>query len=369
MPEMMIELKQLTKRFGTSTAVANVDLAVPPGSFLALLGPSGCGKTTILRMLAGLETPSAGEIHVAGQPIASGERGVIIGPGQRDTGLVFQSYALWPHMTVRRNVEWPLKVKGWPSIERQKRVDEVLEILEIAHLGERYPGAISGGQQQRVAIARTIAPRPKILLFDEPLSNLDARLRAEMRSELIRVHRLTGATSVYVTHDQVEAMTMASHVAVMRNGRVEQFGAPRTLLDAPATRFVASFIGTPPANLVQAQIEQQRFMYQGLNLGPTNDLQSAQVWLMYRADQLHLSSTPQPNAISVEFAEATPMAGRAVVTVWSSDRQRLSVVTEHLLDNRPGDPLYLSFPAEPAAIYHADEIGTQIKHHLAHVGA
>ena len=210
-----IEIRDVVKRFGPVAAVAGVDIAAPQGAFLVLVGPSGCGKSTMLRMLAGLEVPTEGEIVFNGDVVASG-RGNIKPAGRRDAGLVFQSYALWPHMTVRRNVKWPLDVARWPADRRRARVDEVLGLLDIQELGDRYPSEISGGQQQRVAIARMIGPEPRILLFDEPLSNLDAKLRVEMRAELVRIHRATGATSVYVTHDQIEAMTMASHVAVMR---------------------------------------------------------------------------------------------------------------------------------------------------------
>jgi iron(III) transport system ATP-binding protein len=350
-----IELRQLEKRFGQVRAVADVDLAVPPGSFLVLLGPSGCGKTTILRMLAGLEDPTGGEIVFDDRVVASGDRGVVVPPGQRDAGLVFQSYALWPHMTVQENVEWPLKVKRMNTADRRARVREVLTLLSIDELAGRYPGEISGGQQQRVAIARMIAPRPRVLLFDEPLSNLDAKLRAEMRTELLRVHRLTGATSVYVTHDQVEAMTMATHVAVMRHGKVEQFGTPQELLDSPATPFVATFIGTPPANLFPARAENGRLRYKNLTLGelPATATQPPQ-WLMYRAESLRLANQPGERRLPVEFAEATPVAGRAVVTVWD-EGQRINLVTERLPDARLGDRLYVEFPGMPSAIYDSHE--------------
>jgi iron(III) transport system ATP-binding protein len=199
----MIEIKNLTKSFGPFKAVDDISLSVPDGSFLVLLGPSGCGKTTLLRMLAGLEQPTSGQIVFRGQVVSDGEKGWSVEPAKRNSGLVFQSYALWPHMTVRGNIEWPLKVAGMPKEQRDARVNEVLNLLAISELVGRYPNEISGGQQQRVAIARTIAPRPGVLLFDEPLSNLDAKLRVEMRSELMRLHRKIGATAVYVTHDQM----------------------------------------------------------------------------------------------------------------------------------------------------------------------
>jgi iron(III) transport system ATP-binding protein len=246
----MITISHLTKAFGDVEAVKSVSLAVPKGAFLVLVGPSGCGKSTMLRMLAGLEKPTRGTIAFGENVVSDGDRGWTIEPAKRDAGLVFQSYALWPHMTVAGNVEWPLKVRRMNAADRKARVEEVLALLGIDRLAARYPNEISGGQQQRVAIARMIAPKPNILLFDEPLSNLDAKLRVEMRTELLRVHRATGATSIYVTHDQVEAMTMASHVAVLKDGEVEQFGAPDDLVSQPKTAFVATFVGTPPANLI-----------------------------------------------------------------------------------------------------------------------
>jgi len=347
-----IEFVALRKAFGTVQAVDGVDIAVPAGSFLVLLGPSGCGKTTILRMLAGLESPTGGEIRFSGGVVADGTRGTVLPPGRRDAGLVFQSYALWPHMTVSGNVEWPLKVARWSSVARRQRVSEVLDLLDITELAGRYPGEISGGQQQRVAIARTIGPRPSILLFDEPLSNLDAKLRVEMRSELLRVHRATGATSVYVTHDQVEAMTMASHVAVMRRGRVEQFGAPRALLADPSTPFVASFIGTPPANLVPAEVVDGHFWYGGVDLGPAGNTAEPSL-LMYRAETLALFAADAPGLLRLEFGDATPVAGRDVVTGWH-DGRRLTAVVEQHPPASAGDPLFLRFPARPQAVFAHD---------------
>ncbi|MCU0492361.1 MAG: ABC transporter ATP-binding protein [Chloroflexaceae bacterium] len=352
MESVGIALRGLEKRFGEVAAVAGVHIEVPPGAFLALLGPSGCGKTTILRMLAGLEDPTGGEIAFGERVVASGQRGTVVPPGERNVGLVFQSYALWPHMRVKDNIAWPLKVQKWDSATIARRVQEVLALLSIDHLADRYPHQLSGGQQQRVAIARTLAPRPRVLLFDEPLSNLDAKLRAEMRTELLRVHRASGATSVYVTHDQVEAMTMASHVAVMRNGQVEQFGAPGDLLRIPSTPFVATFVGTPPANLVAAQQVNGRYCYKSVDLGESNGVQSP--LLMYRPEQLRLANGPGPRCLSVEFAEATPVAGRVIVTVWD-ERQRINIVTDQLPSYRLGDSLYIEFPAQPDAIFGQDE--------------
>ncbi|MDB6454129.1 ABC transporter ATP-binding protein [Falsirhodobacter sp. 20TX0035] len=298
----MISLTKLTKTFNGPPAVDDVTLSVPEGGFLVLLGPSGCGKSTMLRMLAGLETPTSGTIRFGDTVVADGAR--ITPPDKRDAGLVFQSYALWPHMTVAGNVDWPLKVAGTPN--RAGRVAEALKMMGIADLAHRYPGEISGGQQQRVALARMIAPRPKFLLFDEPLSNLDATLRVEMRHELSRLHKTTGATAVYVTHDQIEAMTLATHVAVMNRGRVEQFASPLDLLAKPATAFVARFVGTPPANLIPIR--------DGAWLArlPDAALRGATGHAMVRAEDLTLATGPR--SLSAELMEAIPMAGQLLVT-------------------------------------------------------
>ncbi len=361
----MIRLDRVTKRFGEVEAVSAVDIEVPPGAFLALLGPSGCGKTTTLRMLAGLEEPTDGEIYLAGHRIADGRKGTVVPPGERDTGMVFQSYALWPHMKVWANVEWPLKVKRWSARRRRARIKEVLDLLGILPLAGRYPGEISGGQQQRVAIARTIAPEPKVLLFDEPLSNLDAKLRAEMRTELMRIHRLTGSTSVYVTHDQVEAMTMATHIAVMKDGNIEQFGAPRALLDDPETPFVAQFIGTPPANLFNASVRNGRYRSGSLDFGPAQGRSEGEgCLLMYRAHDLELraaasgaggaagSNGERTDQMEVEFVEATPVADRTLITVWHENK-RISIVSDDAMEARSGDTFFLEFPDRPARVYAA----------------
>lgn len=345
-----ITISNLTKRFGSAPpAVDDVSFSVPAGSFLVLLGPSGCGKTTILRMLAGLESPSDGRIAF-GDRVVVEPGGAVVAPGRRGAGLVFQSYALWPHMTVQANVEWPLKVARWAPADRRQRVAEVLALLDIAALASRYPGEISGGQQQRVAIARMIAPSPSVLLFDEPLSNLDAKLRVDTRGELVRVHRAAGATSVYVTHDQVEAMTMATHVALMRHGRVEQFGRPEDLVERPATSFVATFIGTPPANVVRARVVDGAAVYRGATIADTipAGIRPGEVDLMYRAESLRLMPIASASTVEAEFTEATPLAGRYVATL-RIEGVRVSVVTDARPEARPGDLVHVLFPPAPEA--------------------
>jgi iron(III) transport system ATP-binding protein len=236
-----LELAALTKRYDAVTSVDAIDLHVERGEFICLLGPSGCGKTTTLRMLAGFVAPDAGEIRVDGRTLSSPAS--VVPPERRNMGMIFQSYAVWPHMTVRDNVGYGLRMQSLPAAERASRTDALLRATQLANLGERYPGELSGGQQQRVALARALAPHPGILLLDEPLSNLDANLRAEMRFEIRRLHDEYGNTSIYVTHDQVEAMTMADRIVVMNAGRIEQIGTPEDVYDRPASRFVARFIG------------------------------------------------------------------------------------------------------------------------------
>ncbi|MGL4406026.1 MAG: ABC transporter ATP-binding protein [Notoacmeibacter sp.] len=320
----MLEIKNLIKRFGLAAAVSNVSISVPNGAFLVLLGPSGCGKTTLLRMLAGLEMPSAGQIVFNSKIVSDGDKKWAVEPAKRNSGLVFQSYALWPHMSVRGNVEWPLKVAGMDKKLRDARVDEVLKMLSIYELAGRYPNEISGGQQQRVAIARTIAPKPGVLLFDEPLSNLDAKLRVEMRTELMRLHRATGATSVYVTHDQIEAMTMATHVAVMNKGKVEQFGTPQDLVENPQSAFVATFVGTPAANILPVNAAGVWTIPKAIRL-PNVPASAATV--MFKAENLSLAEKETTSSLQMEIAETSSIAGRTMVT-GIADGIRLTAVVE-----------------------------------------
>lgn len=340
----MLEICNLCKRFGAFEAVGNVSLNVPDGAFLVLLGPSGCGKTTLLRMLAGLELPSEGQIVFDGETVSDGDRSWAVDPAKRNSGLVFQSYALWPHMSVRGNVEWPLKVMKMPKIERAARINEVLNLLEISQLADRYPNEISGGQQQRVAIARTIAPKPSVLLFDEPLSNLDAKLRVEMRTELMRLHRATGATTVYVTHDQIEAMTMATHVAVMNQGKVQQFGTPADLINAPETAFVATFVGTPPNNMIPVVKNGCGYKVGGraMQLSPPSD----DCLAMYRVEKISVSETEGAMTLPMELVETSAIAGRTMVT-GLRDGLRLTAIVDSAPPVRIGDTVQFSLPPEP----------------------
>jgi inositol-phosphate transport system ATP-binding protein len=245
---MDVKIENLTKKFGAVVGVENLDLDINDGEFVAFLGPSGCGKTTTLLMLAGIYKPTAGSIRF-------GERVVNqVAPKDRNIGMVFQSYALYPHMTVFSNIAYPLKLKKVPKAEQQERVRQVADVMGIGGLLDRRPGQLSGGQQQRVALGRALVKKPALLLFDEPLSNLDARLRLTMRGEIKHLQKDLGITSIYVTHDQVEAITMADRVAVMNLGHLQTFDTPEALYDRPRTLFVASFIGNPPMNFIDVEV-------------------------------------------------------------------------------------------------------------------
>jgi iron(III) transport system ATP-binding protein len=342
-----ITLDRLGKDFGDSTALHEVSLEFPAGSFVVLLGPSGCGKTTTLRMLAGLEEPSRGTISFGDRVVANGDTGASVPAEKRGLGMVFQSYALWPHMNVRTNIDWPLRVARWSAADRTARVDEVLGMLGISALADRYPAEISGGQQQRVAIARTIATRPQVLLFDEPLSNLDARLRVDTRAELAQVHRATGGTSVYVTHDQVEALALATHIAVMRDGKVEQFGPPAELLEHPATAFVASFLGTPPAVLLDGVASEGSLLRSGVPIAEVSGDRAVQA--MYRPQDVGFGPTGQ---LPFDVMESTPLAGRYVVS-GLTDGDRVSIISETPV--AAGTATRLILPAVPTALFGADD--------------
>jgi multiple sugar transport system ATP-binding protein len=256
-----ILINRVTKEFsGGVVAVDDVDLRVEDGEFMVLVGPSGCGKSTLLRLIAGLEEVTAGEIRIGDRDVTD------LAPRHRDIAMVFQSYALYPHMTVRQNLGYGLRVRRTSKTEIRKRVEEVARLLRLDDLLDRRPAALSGGQRQRVAMGRAIVREPKAFLMDEPLSNLDAKLRVSMRAELSSLHARLGATTVYVTHDQVEAMTLGQRVAVMRDGRIQQVDTPQTLYRRPRNLFVAAFIGSPAMNLVEARVTRDAVEFAGYRL-------------------------------------------------------------------------------------------------------
>ncbi|WP_160010907.1 ABC transporter ATP-binding protein [Rhizobium sp. 18055] len=245
-----VVLQKVEKRYGALDVIHGIDLKIEPGEFVVFVGPSGCGKSTLLRMIAGLEEITGGALML------DNERMNEVAPAKRGIAMVFQSYALYPHMSVYKNLAFGLETAGFKKAEIQPKVKRAAEILQIEKLLERKPKALSGGQRQRVAIGRAIVREPRIFLFDEPLSNLDAELRVQMRVEISRLHRSLGNTMIYVTHDQVEAMTMADKIVVLNAGRIEQIGAPLDLYNNPVNRFVAGFIGSPKMNFLQGKIEQ-----------------------------------------------------------------------------------------------------------------
>src|SRR5690349_17447863 len=259
---MGIEFRNVTKTFGGACVVDDLSLEVRDGEFIVLLGPSGCGKTTTLRMLAGLESVTSGDIFI------DGERVNDVPTQHRDLAMVFQSYALYPHMTIAENIGYPLRVRKLDKAERAARVKRVAAMLEIESLLERKPRQLSGGERQRVALARAIVREPRAYLMDEPLSNLDARLRVQMRGELKHLQHELGTTTIYVTHDQAEAMTLAHRVAVMRKGKLQQFDSPMKIYQQPANKFVAEFVGSPSMNFVDGEVdlEQQSFVSKGLSI-------------------------------------------------------------------------------------------------------
>src|SRR5690349_2213519 len=245
-----VALHQVVKKFGEVEAVRAIDLDIPDNEFVVLVGPSGCGKSTTLRMIAGLEEITAGEIFIDGELVND------LPPKDRDIAMVFQNYALYPHMTAYENMSFGLRLRKTAKAEIRQRVEHAARILDITDLLDRRPKALSGGQRQRVAMGRAIVRNPKVFLFDEPLSNLDAKLRVQMRTEIKRVHQKVKTTTVYVTHDQVEAMTLADRVVVMHKGRIEQIGAPNDLYHHPQTKFVAGFIGSPAMNFIPCKLEE-----------------------------------------------------------------------------------------------------------------
>src|SRR3954451_24288288 len=243
-----LEISGLRKRFGTLEVLKGIDLSLDRGGFLVLIGPSGCGKSTLLGTIAGLESISAGDIRIEGQQIND------LHPSKRDIAMVFQSYALYPNMTVAENMAFGMEMRGVPKVERDKAVAEDAKTLQLEHLLKRRPSQLSGGQRQRVAMGRALVREPRVFLFDEPLSNLDAKLRIDMRVEIKRLHQRTGTTTVYVTHDQIEAMTLATRIAVMKDGEVQQLGTPGEIYNAPANLFVADFMGSPSMNLLEGRV-------------------------------------------------------------------------------------------------------------------
>jgi multiple sugar transport system ATP-binding protein len=297
-----ISLRGLVRRFAGSdrAAVDHLDLEVEEGETVCLVGPSGCGKSTTLRLVAGLDVPDKGTIHIGGRDM----RGVP--PQDRDVAMVFQGFALYPHMRVRQILSFPLKMRGVPRAHRTRAVDRVSELLGIAHLLDRRPAELSGGEQQRVAMGRAIVREPRVFLFDEPLSNLDAALRTELRVELGRLLRRLNTTALYVTHDQAEAMTLADRIAVLRDGRLEQVAPPRTIYERPASSFVGRFFGVPPMNLLEASCSDGQARCASLRF-PAPERAPEKLLLGIRPEHVRITQQPTPQGDATASARVTAL--------------------------------------------------------------
>jgi ABC-type sugar transport system ATPase subunit len=346
-----ITIKNLSKHFGNVAALDNVSITIEPGSFLTLLGPSGCGKTTLLRCVAGLEDPDGGDIFIGDQLVFSYDRGITLPPGKRDVGLVFQNYALWPHMKVDKNITFGLEIQKLGKTEIQKRVKDALAEVKMEGYEDRYPREMSGGQQQRVALARMLACRPKVFLMDEPLSNLDARLRMDMRAELKRLHHISGATTIYVTHDQVEAMTMSSNIAVMKEGVLQQLNTPEVIYHSPSNLFVADFIGNPKVNLLDGKVAD----YDAIDFGSfkipiKSKYLQGDVVVSIRPEDIAIS--PEPSSGAVEFTAYSVLPSGADSTIIARRGQvELTIRVMGISDIQMDEKIYLTFNPLSLNIY------------------
>jgi multiple sugar transport system ATP-binding protein len=309
-----ITIKNLSKHFGKVVALDNVSLVIEPENFVTLLGPSGCGKTTLLRCVAGLEDPDGGEIYIGNKLVFSHPKGISLPPGQRDLGLVFQNYALWPHMKVDKNITFALEIQKMPKAEMEKRVKESLKEVQMEGYEDRYPREMSGGQQQRIALARMLAYRPKVFLMDEPLSNLDARLRMDMRAELKRLHHISGATTIYVTHDQVEALTMSSNIAVMKLGVIQQFDTPDKVYHFPSNLFVADFIGNPKVNLLGGVVSGKNTVDLGeFKIAIDTFNAAGDVVVGIRPEDIAIAERPEPGAVEFNAYSVLPSGADSTI--------------------------------------------------------
>ena len=356
----LIEIENLTKHFGEVVAVDRFNLQIEAGEFLTLLGPSGCGKTTVLRMIAGLEIPDGGEIRVGGTPVFVSREGLFVPPAKRGVGLVFQSYALWPHMNVFENVAFGLQIQKRDKTDLSAQVHSALNYMRLEGLAERYPQQLSGGQQQRVALARMLVTQPSVFLMDEPLSNLDAKLRMEMRAEIKRLHRESKATTVYVTHDQNEALTMSTKVAVMDRGVLQQVAPPQELYKRPANLFVADFIGSPTINFVPGKIigtTEGVFFKGDPFVMPTpflKDWVNRRVVAAIRPEDIRIQKEAQENSVPGEIYAILPAGSEVILQIKRGDLT-LSVRQMGETSLEVGDQIHLLFSVESVLFYDQED--------------
>ncbi len=341
-----VEIRNVRKAFGATQVIHGVSIDIQDGEFVILVGPSGCGKSTLLRMIAGLENITAGDIRI-------GERVVNnVPPKERDIAMVFQNYALYPHMTVADNMGFSLKLRKAPKSEIDSRVNRAAQILGLTQLLGRYPRQLSGGQRQRVAMGRAIVRDPQVFLFDEPLSNLDAKLRVAMRTEIKELHQRLKTTTVYVTHDQIEAMTMADKIVVMHDGIVEQMGAPLDLYDRPNNLFVAGFIGSPAMNFIKGRIEADGFAASGGLKLPMKAAPDASVGkpAIYGIRPEHF--LPSPDGVPIEVVVVEPTGSETQVVAKSGGQEIICIFRERIVA-RPGETIRVA--PDPALVHLFDE--------------
>lgn len=346
-----ITIKNLTKRFGNVAAVNNVSLTIEAGAFLTLLGPSGCGKTTLLRCIAGLEDPNEGEIYIGDKLVFSSAKGISLAPGVRDLGLVFQNYALWPHMTVYKNITFALEMQKLRKEEMDKRVRDSLKEVQMEGYEDRYPREMSGGQQQRIALARMLAYRPKVFLMDEPLSNLDARLRMDMRTELKRLHHISGATTIYVTHDQVEALTMSTDIAVMKLGVIQQLDTPDRVYHFPSNLFVADFIGNPKVNLLDGVIDAQNSMrIDDFCVNADTQTARGQAVVAIRPEDIMVLTEPVPGSVEFTAYSVLPAGADSTIVAQRGDTE-ITVKVMGISKIKMDQKIWLKFDPNTLNIY------------------
>ena len=355
----MVEIDHLYKHFGPETAVADFNLSVAEGEFVTLLGPSGCGKTTTLRCIAGLERPEAGEIRIGDEMVVSPDKDIYLFPEHRNIGMVFQSYAVWPHMTVFDNVAYGLRVRRASSSVIKQQTTKALELVGLDHLAQRYATKLSGGQRQRVALARAIVYEPKVILFDEPLSNLDAKLREQMRDEIVRLQKEVGITSVFVTHDQSEALVMSDRVVVMDKAVIQQIGDPQTIYANPVNTFVANFIGV--ASLLEGSLLGRTGEYCDMQIPLGDDQAPLHIKAIggdgaQKGDPLYLSLRPEDITLHLAApnggANGNVLEGNVIDTVYLGNFlecrvqvgiHEVGIQIDHFEQLAPGQKVYLSF--------------------------
>ncbi len=347
-----VTIENVKKYFGNVKALDGIDLTIEEGSFVVLLGPSGCGKTTLMRCISGLEKLTEGKIYFDEKDVSN------VPPKDRNVAMVFQSYAVWPHMKVRDNIAYPLKLKKVPKNEIEERVKWVSELLHISELLDRFPAQLSGGQRQRVAVARAIVHQTKVLLMDEPLSNLDALLRVKMRSELKKLHERVKVTTIYVTHDQVEAMTMGDKIAVMNAGKIVQFGTPEEIYKKPKTIFVAGFVGSPQMNFLNMKVvssgTQSHAENLGLRIPLKSDPKSEHVIVGIRPEHIHLQQTERcvPITGTVYFAEK--LMSETVIHLSIDAEKNLVIKVPYDLSAREGERMQVYLDLDQIHFFHPD---------------